>query len=274
MREWMARTAARLAPRVLPPLGVGVVLGLLGPFGTFAALAPGPRLGYWLAVVSLNWMLADALIRRVEALVGARLPAPRVLVPLLGALAAAVPATGVVALANATVGLGWPGSLTLLFGQVLLLLAAIALPAYTLMDLQEQLAAAPANGPGPAGSEAAGSEAAGSGPAGSEAAGGLALFVARLPGPLEGRLVCLEMQDHYLRVHSTAGAAMILCRMEDAARELGGLGRRVHRSWWVAEDAVAGVERDGQRLFLRLSDDRRVPVGRSYRAGLKAAGWL
>ena len=259
MRERMARTAARLAPRVLPPLGVGVLLGLLGPFGTFAALAPGPRLGYWLAVVSLNWMLADALIRRVESLAGARLPAPRVLVPLLGALAAAVPATGVVALANATVGLGWPGNLALLFGQVLLLLAAIALPVYTLVDLQEQLAAAPANGEGAAGPEAA---------------GGLALFMARLPGPLEGRLMCLEMQDHYLRVHSTAGAGMILCRMEDAARELEGVGRRVHRSWWVAENAVAGVERDGQRLFLRLTDDRRVPVGRSYRAGLKEAGWL
>lgn len=105
-------------------------------------------------------------------------------------------------------------------------------------------------------------------------AGGLALFVARLRGPLKGRLLCLEMQDHYLRVHSTAGVEMILCRMEDAARELEGLGRRVHRSWWVAEDAVAGVERDGQRLFLRLADDRRVPVGRSYRAGLKDAGWL
>ena len=62
--------------------------------------------------------------------------------------------------------------------------------------------------------------------------------------------------------------------MEDAARELGGLGRRVHRSWWVSADAVDGVEREGQRTLLRLIDDRRVPVGRSFRSDLKDAGWL
>lgn len=67
---------------------------------------------------------------------------------------------------------------------------------------------------------------------------------------------------------------MILCRMEDAARELDGLGLRVHRSWWVAADAVEGSDREGQRTLLRLTDGRRVPVGRSFRADLKAAGWL
>jgi DNA-binding LytR/AlgR family response regulator len=87
-------------------------------------------------------------------------------------------------------------------------------------------------------------------------------------------MLCLEMQDHYLKVHHSAGSEMILCRMEDAARELGSLGQRVHRSWWVAADAVEGVEREGQRILLRLTDDRRVPVGRSFRPDLKASGWL
>lgn len=67
---------------------------------------------------------------------------------------------------------------------------------------------------------------------------------------------------------------MILCRTEDAARKFAGLGRRIHRSWWVAAEAVAGVERAGQRTLLRVVDGRRVPVGRSFRPGLKAAGWL
>ena len=82
------------------------------------------------------------------------------------------------------------------------------------------------------------------------------------------------MQDHYLVVHHSGGSEMILCRMEDAARELGALGWRVHRSWWVAADAVYGPEREGQRILLRLTDDRRVPVGRSFHSDLKAAGWL
>jgi len=42
----------------------------------------------------------------------------------------------------------------------------------------------------------------------------------------------------------------------------------------VADDTVDGVERDGQRTLLRLTDGRRVPVGRSFRPDLKTAGWL
>ena len=82
------------------------------------------------------------------------------------------------------------------------------------------------------------------------------------------------MQDHYLKIHHSGGSEMILCRMEDAARELDGFGRRVHRSLWVAAAAVESVEREGQRTFLRLTDGRRVPVGRSFRPNLREAGWL
>ena len=79
------------------------------------------------------------------------------------------------------------------------------------------------------------------------------------------------MQDHYLSVHHAGGSEMILCRMDDAVRELASAVRRVHRSWWAAGDVV---EREGRRTFLRLADQRCVPVSRSYRPDLKAAGWL
>ena len=263
MRERLAHLSLRLGP----PIGVGLVLGLIGPFGTFDLLSTAPRLAYWLTVVSANWLLADAIIRRVDAVAGDWLPAPRLLVPISGACLAAVPATGVVTLANGLSGIGWPGNVSVLFGQVLLLLAAIALPVYMWEDMREQIAAQPdRRAPDAPLTPEVESEAQGS--------PGLSLFAARLPGPLEGRLLCLEMQDHYLVVHHSVGSEMILCRMEDAARELGGLGRRVHRSWWVAADAVDGVEREGQRTLLRLTDDRRVPVGRSFRSDLKDAGWL
>jgi hypothetical protein len=267
MRERLARLSFRLGP----PIGVGVVLGMIGPFGTFDLLPAAPRLAYWMSVVSVNWLLADAIVRRVEALVGAWLPLPRITVPVAGACLAAVPATGVVALANGLSGIGWPGNIAVLFGQVLLLLAAIALPVYTWEDMQERIE----DRPGPA---ASGSDLSENSPSDAEARqpgmNGLSLFTARLPVPLEGCLLCLEMQDHYLVVHHSGGSEMILCRMEDAARELDGLGRRVHRSWWVSADAIDGVERAGQRTLLRLIDDRRVPVGRSFRPDLKAAGWL
>ncbi|NYS26483.1 LytTR family transcriptional regulator [Rhodobacteraceae bacterium 2376] len=260
MREWTRDIGLRLAP----PLGVGLLLGLIGPFGTYDRLPLFPRLGYWLAVVSLNWVLADAGIRRVDALAGHRLRAARFSVPILGALIVSVPATGVVVLANGLSGIGWPSSVAVLYAQVLILLAAISLPVYQWQEIQEAASAARADGDDSRLS---------ANPAGADARG-LALFLARLSGPLKGRLLCIETQDHYLAVHTTGGTEMILCRMEDAARELGGIGRRVHRSWWVAEDAVEATVRDGQRQFLRLVDGRSVPVGRSYRPDLKQAGWL
>ncbi|WP_397543871.1 LytTR family transcriptional regulator DNA-binding domain-containing protein [Roseovarius salis] len=267
MRERLARLSLRLGP----PIGVGLVLGLIGPFGTFDLMPTAPRLAYWLAVISVNWLLADAVLRRLDALAGDRMPIPRLTVPLVGACLAAVPATGVVALANGLSGIGWPDNVAVLFGRVLLLLAAISLPAYTWEDMQERIAAMPDPAP-PEGASSGGQ------PEEIEArqpgADSLSLFAARLSAPLGGRLLCLEMQDHYLKIHHSGGSEMILCRMEDATRELGSLGQRVHRSWWVAADAVEGVEREGQRILLRLTDDRRVPVGRSFRPDLKAAGWL
>jgi hypothetical protein len=192
------------------------------------------------------------------------MPIPRLTVPLVGACLAAVPATGVVALANGLSGIGWPDDVAVLFGRVLLLLAAIALPVYHWEDMR---ARAPSEA-GRANSLGAGSDASCSDTKGPS------LFMARLSAPLDGRLLCLEMQDHYLKVHHSAGSEMVLCRMEDAVRELNGLGRRVHRSWWVATDAIEGTERDGQRTFLSLTDGRRVPVGRSFRPDLREAGWL
>jgi len=267
MRERLTRLSLRLGP----PIGVGLVLGLIGPFGTFDLMPTAPRLAYWLAVISVNWLLADAVLRRLDTVAGERMPVPRLMVPLIGACLAAVPATGVVALANGLSGIGWPDNVAVLFGRVLLLLAAISLPVYTWEDMQERIAAMP----DPATPQDASS---GGQPEEIEVrqrgGDGLSLFAARLSAPLEGQLLCLEMQDHYLKVHHSAGSEMILCRMEDAARELSGLGRRVHRSWWVAADAVESVEREGQRTLLRLTDDLRVPVGRSYRPDLKASGWL
>lgn len=267
MRERLADIFVRLGL----PLGVGLVLGLIGPFGTYQLLPLGPRLAYWLSVVSANWLLADAIVRRVEALVGDTVSSRRLLVPLAGACLAALPATGVVSMANGLSGIGWPENLGVLFGQVLLLLTAITLPVYTWDDMREQMA-------DQSGSAMHANAVSTQEPLERDAShpseDGLALFFSRFSKPLEGRLLCLEMQDHYLVVHHSGGSEMILCRMEDAARELSGLGMRVHRSWWVAADAVAGVEREGQRTILRLTDDRQVPIGRSFRPDIKAAGWF
>jgi hypothetical protein len=190
---------------------------------------------------------------------GARDPAPATRRRALAcALLVSLPATAVVATANGLSGVGWPENLAVLFVQFALLLAAISLPVYTLADLREAVE-----------SSATPREAA----QGDNPPTGLALFKSRLSGPLEGRLLCLEIQDHYLAVHTTAGSDLILCRMEDAARAWRPRPARA-KSWWVAGDVVDGVEREGQRVLLRLSDGRRVPVGRTYRDGLRREGFL
>lgn len=73
-------------------------------------------------------------------------------------------------------------------------------------------------------------------------------------------------RDHYVDVYTEAGVSTLLMRFSDALDELDeARGLRVHRSHWVAADAVKTIERDGHRMFLRLLCGAQVPVSRSYR---------
>jgi DNA-binding LytR/AlgR family response regulator len=67
---------------------------------------------------------------------------------------------------------------------------------------------------------------------------------------------------------------LILLRLGDAIAELGpARGVQVHRSWWVARDAVDHAERAGEKVALILRGGLRVPVSRGNRAKLAAMGW-
>ena len=72
-----------------------------------------------------------------------------------------------------------------------------------------------------------------------------------------------------------SGRAELLLRFSDALTEVDGLeGAQVHRSHWVAWEAVIGSERDGARLFLRLADGDRVPVSRRFHDTVANQGLL
>ena len=52
-------------------------------------------------------------------------------------------------------------------------------------------------------------------------------------------LIAMVAEDHYLRVHTDKGEALILMRLSDAITAADALdGARTHRSWWVAREAV------------------------------------
>lgn len=102
------------------------------------------------------------------------------------------------------------------------------------------------------------------------------VFMERLPLKLrQGRLRALCAEGHYVRAWTDLGSDLVLFRLKDAIGELRGLeGMQVHRSWWVARDAVQGVQRDNGRLWLLLEGDVRVPVSRPNVSRLRDAGWV
>jgi DNA-binding LytR/AlgR family response regulator len=98
----------------------------------------------------------------------------------------------------------------------------------------------------------------------------------RLPPDLRGsRLIAIGAEDHYLRVHSEAGSALILMRFADALRAVEPLdGAQTHRSWWVSRDAVLGARRGDGRAVLSLPDGLEVPVSRRHARRLRRLGWF
>jgi len=99
-------------------------------------------------------------------------------------------------------------------------------------------------------------------------------FLDRLPPRRRGRVIRLSSSDHYVRVVTERGATDVLIRFADAIAELDGVDElRVHRSHWVAADAVMHLRRDRDRLFLVLRDGSEVPVSRRYRAEVAARGF-
>lgn len=101
-------------------------------------------------------------------------------------------------------------------------------------------------------------------------------FLQRLPLPLRGaELYAVEAEDHYLRVHTSKGSDLVLCRMADAVAELHGLeGFRTHRSWWVAKAAVAKTVKADGRAVLTLKSGIEAPVSRTSLPALRQGGWL
>jgi len=97
-------------------------------------------------------------------------------------------------------------------------------------------------------------------------------FMGRVRPERRGRLLALESDGHYLRVHTDAGSDLVLYRLSDAIHEIDtDDGARVHRSWWVAGHALS-AERHAE--MLKLVNGLEVPVSRTYRLSARERGWL
>ena len=240
--------------------GVGVVLALVGPFGSFSA-AFGVRLLYWLAMSYAGYFLYLPAMR-LAAHLAPRLDLPEPALWAAACVIASVPMSIVVWLANFI----WSGPRWLTLEQAVshyvnvLVLGALVC---ALFWFARRRGAAQADAaPLPAGDAKAGAPA-------------LPRLAERLPAHLRAAPIALEMEDHYVRVHTPHGSTLILMRMRDAVAELDGLpGALVHRSWWVARGAVQGVRRDGRNVRLTLAGGLEAPVARAQAPALEAEGWF
>ena len=90
----------------------------------------------------------------------------------------------------------------------------------------------------------------------------------------KARLIAVEAEDHYVRVHTDAGSELVAMRFAEAVGELAlAHGFRLHRSWWASADAIEAVRWKRGTGEAKLAGGLRAPVSRSCAAVLKEAGW-
>lgn len=97
-------------------------------------------------------------------------------------------------------------------------------------------------------------------------------LINELPLEKRGRLICLQMDDHYLNIVTDKGQHLLLIRFKDALLKLENYdGFQTHRSWWVSREAVAASKKEGRKLILIMENGLEVPVSQTYLANAKAA---
>jgi hypothetical protein len=250
--------ARRLAIEIFLVSLVGLVLGLFGPFGSFA-MPLASRLLYWIVFGLAGYAIFRPLIT-VGRWVSETLGVPALVGVGAAQALAALPMTFFVA--SALNGFAVPrgiesGAFIQLYAEVWLI--GFLVNALFTHLLRERVVAEP-QAPAPT--------------AVVETSPKPAPFLDRLP-PGFGAVLALKGEDHYVRAIAAARDTLILLRLRDAIAELPGVdGLQVHRSWWVARAAVANVRRDGRAAIITLTNQAEVPVSRENVAALKAAGWL
>lgn len=253
LREMHAATTSRYS-RIGMLLAV-MLLTVSGPFGTFQSFNLGQRLAYWGCMVVASYLVGQGAASFFLELLGGQIAQkwPRVIV---GGVLASLPVTAVVLLINGIAYQHVPAGESLMIWLYVVLITVVVVVA--LVTVHELMA---------------------SGSPPSIEAGGIAVapqpppILERVPLPQRGRLLALSVEDHYVDIVTDKGKALVLMRLADAMRETGGVaGLQIHRSHWVATDAVVRTHRVAGKLSLELSNGMRLPVSRGFLPAVKAAG--
>jgi len=252
-------------------LVVSLVLGITGPFGTYEQLDLMPRLAYWLALALATFAVGYLSIKlTLGTLLGAA--GTRPLRSAIAGIAAGVPVALVVLAFNLSL-FGGPVShaadIAKLFINCSLIAAAISFLTTLAGSSPSREVTTGAAPPAAQQEQATADQLVSPAPAQPMRPP----LIDRLPHAARGKLAYLSMQDHYVEVHTDKGTTLVLMRLADAIREAGDIaGLQIHRSHWVALDAVTGSRRKDGKLFLKLADDALLPVSRSYADAVRKAG--
>lgn len=249
----MTATARRWAVDLAMLVTIGLLMGFLGPFGS-DRIPDAERYIYWMICMvggGLIGIAADEALSRRIAQAWRRVAIVSVVM---------TPAVSLLVLATEHLLMGgrldWQGFLRLLWQVWPILLAVMAVRALVWRRTPARIETRTVVAPPLPEAEAT--------------------FRQRLSAKRRGaRLIAIEAHDHYLKVHTDAGAELITLRFVDALDELARAhGWRVHRSWWVAADAVEEVRWRRGAGVMRLVGGLAAPVSRTYGPVLKEAGWF
>ena len=242
-RDWAVDIAVATA--------VGAFLGVVGPYGSYFNGPLVVRLAYWVTAIWIGAVVFGLSVRLALA-AGRRFGLPAWFMAGAAALVGAAIQTLIVSRIAVWV---WPQladfTLMVWFGQCL----AISIPlviGYLL--LRQRLLSPdpePETSPLPA-----------------------PIVAEEAVAPVAGPVLCLRMEDHYVRVCTPNGSRLVAGPFERVIAGMSQEGMRVHRSWWVARAAVIGVVADGRNLRLTLRGGLDAPVSRASVAKLRQAGWL
>lgn len=246
----------QIAVELLVITGIGLILGLLGPFGTYA-MPSAMRLAYWIIFIVIGYFIFRP-ISFVATWLSEVAPVPFPVSIGLALLVAGLPLTFMIGFMID--GFRWNGPMiaegfSLLYVQVV----AIGLGIFLLMQFLFR-------GEKPDSDQS---------PNMADAPHPVPAIIARLPAGFPNQILALGVEDHYVRVHTHDRSEMLLMRLADAINEMSGMdGMQVHRSWWVAKDSIQKTKRDGRNLRLVLSNGLEIPVSRPNVAKLKQTGWI
>ena len=240
LRELRAEMTDRRA--IVAMIGVGLILGLSGPFDTLRLLSFLPRVAYWLTVVVASYGIGSLISTLANGIFCGK--------PLWLHLMCSSLAIGL-AVALLLVGLNWvtfgylPETVPAFLTHWMFVTAISAV-----IEVGAKLAFVPQTEQKPP-------------------------LLDRLPFAKRGALVALSAEDHYVNIHTTLGSELLLMRLSDAIKEAApAQGLQIHRSHWVAMDQIKDVRRIADRGEVVLLTGETRPISRGYMPAVRDAGLL